>query len=290
MEAGLRFKINMKRIIPRLDIKGPNLVKGIHLEGLRVLGSPEIFAKYYYENGADEIIFQDVVASLFERNSLHEIISRTAKDIFIPITVGGGIRTIQDIYDALRAGADKVSINTAAVRDPNFIQKAAKTFGSSTIVVTIETIKGVDGNYYVFIDNGREETGIEVSYWVEKITELGAGELVITAVDRDGTSLGYDLELLKKIKSLTSIPVISHGGASDFANLKDASKYIEAFAIASAFHYYSYRELIDQFTQESEGNISFLKSRQNSKKIKSFSISELKNYLTKQKIKCRPNL
>ena len=130
------------RIIPRLDIKGPNLVKGIHLEGLRVLGSPEVFAQYYYyENGADEIIFQDVVASLFERNSLHQIISRTAKNIFIPITVGGGLRTIKDIYDVLRAGADKVCLNTAAVRNPSFILEAANTFGSSTIVVAIEAIK-----------------------------------------------------------------------------------------------------------------------------------------------------
>ena len=126
MGVGPRFNSTMKRIIPRLDIKGPNLVKGIHLEGLRVLGSPEVFAQYYYENGADEIIFQDVVASLFERNSLHEIISRTAKNIFIPITVGGGIRSIEDIHGVLRAGADKVSLNTAVIRNPLFIERAAK--------------------------------------------------------------------------------------------------------------------------------------------------------------------
>ena len=150
------------RIIPRLDIKGPNLVKGIHLEGLRVLGRPEDFAKHYYEEGADELIFQDVVASLYERNSLHEIISRTAKNIFIPLTVGGGLRTIEDIKQVLRAGADKVSINTAAVKNPTFIKEASLKFGSSTILVAIEAIKQSDGNYFAFIDNGREETGLEV--------------------------------------------------------------------------------------------------------------------------------
>ena len=201
MGDGQLFKLRMKRIIPRLDIKGPNLVKGIHLEGLRVLGSPEIFAQHYYENGADEIIFQDVVASLFERNSLHDIISRTAKNIFIPITVGVGIRTIDDIHGVLRAGADKVSLNTAVVRNPSFIEKAAKMFGSSTIVVAIEAIKKGDGNYYAFTDNGREETALEVTSWTEQITALGAGEIIITSVDRDGTSLGYDIELLRKVKS-----------------------------------------------------------------------------------------
>ena len=198
----------MKRIIPRLDIKGPNLVKGIHLEGLRVLGSPDAFAQYYYENGADEIILQDVVASLFERNSLHDIISRTAKNIFIPITVGGGIRTIEDIHGVLCAGADKVSLNTAAIKNPSFIEKAATTFGSSTIVVAIEAIKDVSGQYFAFIDNGREETGLEVIEWVKLVINSGAGELVITSVDRDGTALGFDIDLLQQVKVAT-IPIIA---------------------------------------------------------------------------------
>ena len=288
MEDGRRFKSTMKRIIPRLDIKGPNLVKGIHLEGLRVLGSPEIFAQYYYENGADEIIFQDVVASLFDRNSLHDIISRTAKNIFIPITIGGGIRSIKDIHDVLRAGADKVSLNTAVVRNPLFIEEAAKMFGSSTIVVAIEAIKGVDGNYYAFIDNGREETGFEVAKWVEKITKLGAGEIVITSVDRDGTSLGYDLELLKKVKSATTIPVVAHGGASDFDNVKEATKCVDAIAIASALHYDSYEKIQDQFKQEAEGNTSFLYSKRTFQKVKTFSIPSLKSYMAENNIKHRP--
>ena len=267
----------MKRIIPRLDIKGPNLVKGIHLEGLRVLGSPDAFAQYYYENGADEIIFQDVVASLFERNSLHDIISRTAKNIFIPITVGGGIRKIDDIYGVLSAGADKVSLNTAVVRNPSFIEEAAKTFGSSTIVVAIEAI-----------DNGREETGFEVKEWVQRVTNYGAGELVITSVDRDGTALGFDLELLEQVKSVTTLPVIAHGGAATFENAKAATELSEALAIASAFHYETYDKINNDFLAKEEGNISFLESKKEFKKIKTFSIADLKKYFGENNVKHRP--
>ena len=191
--------INMNiRIIPRLDIKGPNLVKGIHLEGLRVLGKPETFAKFYYEQGADELFFQDTVASLYGRNSLHDIITKTAREIFIPLTVGGGLRTIDDIKNVLRAGADKVSINTAAVNNPNFIEEAALRFGSSTIVVSIEAIKDSNGSYYVYTDNGREHTGLEVVEWARKVEKLGAGELVITSVDNEGTGSGFDIELTKQ--------------------------------------------------------------------------------------------
>lgn len=278
----------MKRIIPRLDIKGPNLVKGIHLEGLRVLGSPDAFAQYYYENGADEIIFQDVVASLFERNSLHDIISRTAKNIFIPITVGGGIRKIDDIYGVLSAGADKVSLNTAVVRNPSFIEEAAKTFGSSTIVVAIEAIKSSNGQYYAFIDNGREETGFEVKEWVQRVTNYGAGELVITSVDRDGTALGFDLELLEQVKSVTTLPVIAHGGAATFENAKAATELSEALAIASAFHYETYDKINNDFLAKEEGNISFLESKKEFKKIKTFSIADLKKYFGENNVKHRP--
>ena len=148
------------RIIPRLDIKGPNLVKGIHLEGLRVLGKPERFARYYYEHGADELIYMDVVASLYGRNSLLNIVERTSKEIFIPLTVGGGLRTIDYIRAVLRAGADKVSLNTAAIARPELIQEAAKRFGSSTIVVSIEAKKRPDGSYECYTDNGRVRTGV----------------------------------------------------------------------------------------------------------------------------------
>ena len=181
------------RVIARLDIKGPNLVKGVHLEGLRVLGKPSVFAEKYYSEGVDELMYQDVVASLYERNSLEEFIEKTAENIFIPMTVGGGIRTIKDIRKILRAGADKVSINTVAIKNPEFIREAAEYFGSSTIVVSMEVIKQSNGKYFLFTDNGREYTGIDIEYWVEKIQLLGAGEFVVTSVDRDGTMKGLDI-------------------------------------------------------------------------------------------------
>ncbi len=279
----------MIRIIPRLDIKGPNLVKGIHLEGLRVLGSPENFAKYYYENGADELIFQDVVASLYDRNSLHEIISKTAKGMYIPLTVGGGLRTIQDIKEVLRAGADKVSLNTAAIKNHEFVKEACKKFGSSTIVIAIEAIKQKNGKYFAFIDNGREVTGVEVDSWAKKIEELGAGEIVITSVDKDGTGGGFDLELINKITSLVSIPVIAHGGAGDIDNIKKTIEItdVSGLAIASLFHYEAINKAFS-FNHSEEGNFSFLSSGKSFGKIIPISISELKSFLIFNKIECRP--
>lgn len=278
------------RIIPRLDIKGPNLVKGIHLEGLRVLGRPEDFAKYYYENGADELIFQDLVASLYERNSLHEIISRTAKNIFIPLTVGGGLRTIEDIKNVLRAGADKVAINTAAVKNPEFIKEASLKFGSSTIVVAIEAIKQSNGNYFAFIDNGREETGLEVVNWAKQAEELGAGEIVITSVDKEGTGEGYDIALIRKITEAVSIPVIAHGGASNAENAKRAitTGKADALAIASMFHYHMAEKLNSNSTSKVEGNLSFLKSGKTFSMINTSDIKEIKLYLWEHGISCRP--
>lgn len=278
------------RIIPRLDIKGPNLVKGIHLEGLRVLGTPEAFAKYYYENGADELIFQDVVASLYERSSLHDLISRTAKNIFIPLTVGGGLRSIDDIKEVLRAGADKVTLNTAAIRNPDFIREASLKFGSSTIVVAIEAIKQPDGRYFAFVDNGREETGIEVVSWAKRAQELGAGEILITSVDREGTGEGFDIELIKKITSVVSIPVIAHGGAADLQDIKSAINEggADALAIASIFHYSAVNYLSPSVENKTEGNMSFLNSGKQFGKIRQTDIKEVKNYLKSNHIACRP--
>jgi len=278
------------RIIPRLDIKGPNLVKGIHLEGLRVLGNPEDFARYYYENGADELIYQDVVASLYERNSLHEIISRTAKDILIPLTVGGGLRTLEDIRLVLRAGADKVSLNTATIKNPTFISDAANKFGSSTIVVAIEAIKQTDGRYLAYVDNGREETGIEVIQWARQIEELGAGELIITSVDREGTAEGFDIDLIKSISNVVNIPVIAHGGASTMSNIIDAVQFgnASALAIASIFHYASMKKLLHTNSDNTEGNNTFKNSGKNFSIIEPCNISDVKNLFKINKIPCRP--
>jgi len=277
------------RIIPRLDIKGPNLVKGIHLEGLRVLGKPEDFARYYYENGADELFYQDVVASLYERNSLNSLISNTAKEIFIPLTVGGGIRTIADINSVLRAGADKVCINTAAIKNPNFIKEASRSFGSSTIVIAIEAIKQPDGCYLAYTDNGREHTGIEVADWAKKAEELGAGEIVITSVDRDGTGLGFDMQLIQLISEIVSIPLIIHGGASDESNIATAIKEGKAdgVALASILHYNFIQNNITSLIGKEEGNTDFLKSGKQFSRITPTTIKTIKEFLNKNTISIR---
>lgn len=276
------------RIIPRLDIKGPNLVKGIHLEGLRVLGKPEDFAQFYYENGADELMFIDVVASLYERNSLQDIITRTAKKIFIPLTVGGGIRTIDDIKNVLRAGADKVSLNTAAINNPNIIREASLKFGSSTIVVTIEVIKSNDGKYLAYTDNGREYTGIDALEWAKKAEELGAGEIVLTSVDREGTGNGYDLELINLVASSVSIPVIAHGGPGKLSDISDAiDNNADAVAISSILHYDFIKNNISDGHTENEGNTEFLKSGKTFGKIQTTSLPNIKSYLIKNNIATR---
>lgn len=277
------------RIIPKLDIKGPNLVKGIHLEGLRVLGKPSDFAKYYYDQGADELMFMDVVASLYDRNSLHDIISETAKSIFIPITVGGGIRNLNDIKSMLRIGADKVSINTAAIKRPNFIKEASEEFGSSTIVITIEAIKTSDGKYYAFTDNGREYTGIEVIEWAKKAEELGAGEIVTTSVDMEGTGKGVDIELIKNITEAVSLPVIAHGGIGSINDVEKLflSGLTNSIAIGSSLHYNSIKNFNIGDINKNEGNIDFLLSGKNANNFENFNIIELKEYLKSKLINCR---
>jgi len=277
------------RIIPRLDIKGPNLVKGIHLEGLRVLGKPEDFAKYYYESGADELYFQDIVASLYDRNSLQDIISRTANELFIPLTVGGGIRSIADIRNILKSGADKVAINTAAIKNPNIIQEAALKFGSSTIVVSIEAIRDLNGSYFAYYDNGREFSGIDVFEWALKVEELGAGELIITSVDNEGTGNGFDIELVKKLMELVSIPVIAHGGCGHEKHLLDLIQEtsVDAVAISSILHY----DFVSKFNfvhdSSTEGNTSFLNNKSTLSKINAATIQDLKNYLQSEGILIR---
>jgi cyclase len=284
------LKTKRLRIIPRLDIKGPNLVKGIHLEGLRVLGDPAIFAQRYYEEGADELVFMDVVASLYERNSLHSIISRTASNVFIPITCGGGIRSLQDIRQILRAGADKVSINTAAVKRPEFIREAALEFGSSTIVVAIEAIRQASGQYLAFIDNGREHTGIDVIEWAEKMQSLGAGEILITSVDREGTGMGFDIELTQTICSRVSVPVIAHGGAGQLQHVLNLAQQtdISGVAPASIFHYDLIRR-VNTFsdTAQTEGNIQFLSSNRSFGKIEPVNLAKTKKALEGLNIRTR---
>ena len=227
------------RIIPRLDVKNDTIVKGIHLEGLRVVGNPQDLAIKYYEDGADELLYMDAVASLYDRNSLNEIIEKTSKKVFIPIIVGGGIRSISDIKQVLRAGADKVAINTAVIKDPKFVTEAANTFGSQCIVVSIEAKYHGNNNWEAYIDTGRESTGVDAVNWAHKAVELGAGELLITSIDNEGTKKGFEKDLISKISSRISIPIIACGGAgkdSDFSELYNSTN-IEAMSCASLLHY-----------------------------------------------------
>jgi imidazole glycerol-phosphate synthase subunit HisF len=280
--------MSVVRIIPRLDIKGPNLVKGIHLEGLRVLGRPSDFAIRYYEQGADELLFMDVVASLYERNSLHEIISETAKSIFIPITVGGGLRSIDDMRQVLRAGADKVCLNTAAIRNPQLIADASNIFGSSTVVVAIEAIKEKDGTYLAYTDNGREHTGVEVRSWAKKVNELGAGEIIITSVDREGTGQGFDIELVHMVAEAVDIPVVAHGGVGNVRHITEliTSTHVEAVSVASILHY-DYILDHSSVVSDQEGNSEFLKSKGRFGLLDPIDIPSLKKSLVRDEINCR---
>ncbi|QPJ64055.1 MAG: imidazole glycerol phosphate synthase subunit HisF [Candidatus Nitrohelix vancouverensis] len=244
------------RVIPRLDIKGPNLVKGIQLDGHRVLGTAEEFAKIYYQYGADELIYQDTVASLYRRNSLLEIVSKTARDIFIPLTVAGGIRSCNDIRQMLRAGADKVAINTAATENPNLLSEAARLFGSQCIVSSIEAFRLDNGKYEVWVDYGRERTNLNAIDWAAQVEDLGVGEILLTSINNDGMGVGYDLELIEKISSRASIPVIACGGAGKLDHFVDATLKAGADAVsaASIFHYHYALPKVGQKTMQFQGD------------------------------------
>lgn len=279
------------RVIPRLDIKGPNLVKGVRFEGLRVLGKPERFARHYYESGADELIYMDVVASLYGRNSLLEIIERTSREIFIPLTVGGGLRSLEDIAAVLRAGADKVSLNTAAIGRPELISEAARRFGSSTILISIEAKKKSDGTHEAYTDNGRQRTGVDVFEWAIKVAELGAGEIMITSIDREGTGTGFDLDLTRQIAQSVSIPVITCGGAGDPSHVSEAiiEGKADAVSLASLLHYDSLQQFShDGAEYKDEGNIEFLRGQRGATNANQASVEAIKTHLMDAGIDCRP--
>jgi cyclase len=229
----------MIRLIARLDIKAPNLIKGIHLEGLRVIGDPNEYAVRYYDAGADELVYMDIVASLYGRNSLADIVERTTKNVFIPITVGGGVRSVDDARRLLRAGADKVAINTAAVKRPELITEMAKTFGSQCMVLSIEAKRNLSGGWEVYTDNGREHTGLNVVDWARRGAFMGAGEILLTSVDQEGTRKGFDVDLVRLVTSSVNIPVIASGGMGKPEHLKDVVENAgaDAVAMADVLHY-----------------------------------------------------
>lgn len=225
------------RLIARLDVKGPNLIKGIRLEGLRVIGDPQSFARRYYDTGADEIIYMDIVASLYGRNNLEDVVRHTAEQVFVPITVGGGVRSAEDARRLLRAGADKVAINTAATRCPSLISELARIFGSQCIVLSIEA-KTRQNRWEVFTDNGREPTGLDVIAWAQQAESLGAGEILLTSVDREGTAAGFDVRLCRAVTNAVGIPVIASGGMGRLENLSAVVEEgrVDAVAMAHVLH------------------------------------------------------
>lgn len=277
------------RIIARLDIKGPNLVKGIQLEGLRVLGNPASFAKHYYKYGIDELIYIDTVASLYERNSLSNLVSQTAKSIFIPLTVGGGIRSIADINNLLRAGADRVAINTAAIKNPDFINEASNIFGASTITVNIEAIKSDNGDYYAFIDNGRQYTGVEVIKWAREVESRGAGEIIITNVENEGTGKGLNVDLIREISNIVNIPVVAHGGIGKKKHILEgiSNGRADAIAISSLLHYNTIDLINYSNTKIKEGNLSYLENKNSYLDFEKLTIPEIKYFLFKEGISIR---
>lgn len=281
------------RIIARLDIKGPNLVKGVHLEGLRILGRPELFAPKYYEEGADELVYIDQVASLYGRNNLTEIVKRAAQNIYIPLTVGGGIRSVNDVRELLGAGADKVAINTAAIQNPQLIRDASRVFGSQCIVVSIQAIKRGPDQYECLTDNAREKTSKSVFDWAKQAVDLGAGEILLTSINQEGTGRGYDVELTRRIAESVNVPVIAHGGAGCVEHVIKIIKEGKADAVsaASIFHYGIVDQMIDKGTYD-EGNIEFLKQTLSVKSysrngIRPVAFVELKRKLMESGISCR---
>lgn len=227
------------RVIPRLDIKPPNLVKGINLEGVRKLGKPAEFARRYYEDGADELFYQDVVASLYGRQGFMELVNQTANELFVPLTVGGGLRTMEDVQMALRHGADKVCLNTQVVTRPEFIRELSERFGCQCIVVALEVIPYRDGRgWEPLYNNGREQTGLDAEEWAHRAVELGAGELLITSIHHEGAKRGFDFEFGDRLVNKLNVPIVLHGGASSPGDVVEAAKRgYSGAAISSILHY-----------------------------------------------------
>ncbi len=228
-----------KRIIPCLDVKNGRVVKGVNFQGLSDVSSPVELGRYYSENGADELVFYDITASVEERGLFTEILREVASTIFIPLTVGGGINTIEDFDRVLKCGADKVSVNSGAIRPPDLIAEAAKKYGNQCVVLSVD-VKRVDGKFHVFAKGGREDTGMDALEWIQQGEERGAGEIVVNSIDTDGVKKGFDIEMLKAVNSLVSVPVIASGGAGgidDFVELFRQIPGIDAGLAASIFHF-----------------------------------------------------
>lgn len=228
-----------KRIIPCLDVKDGRVVKGVNFKGLQDVSSPVELAKYYTQNGADELVFYDITASSDGRRLFTDILCETAKSVFIPLTVGGGINTVEDFDRVLKCGADKVSVNSGAIKTPDLICKAAKLYGDQCVVLSVD-VKRVDGVFRVFAKGGRENTGMDAIEWIKRCVANGAGEVVVNSIDTDGVKKGFDLEMLEKVCDAVNVPVIASGGAGkieDFITLFNTVSKVDAGLAASIFHF-----------------------------------------------------
>lgn len=281
------MKKEVIRIIPKLDIKNGLLIKGINLEGLRILGDPFLFAKHYYDCGADEIIYLDNVATLYGTNNLSNFISKTSKNSFIPLTVGGGIRSIHDIKEMLKSGADKVCLNSQFIKNPKFIKKCIKIFGSSNTVAIVEAVK-IKDKYFISHSNGRDLVKINPVKWSKFLENEGVGELIITCVNNEGLMEGFDIQLIKDISNSLQIPVLAHGGAGNFKHIYDVIKKtnISGVILSSILHYQTASFLKKKFKRKIIGNTFFL---DNLKQRISFNniIKNLKYYLSKKRVNVR---
>lgn len=273
------------RLISKLDVKGKNLVKGLHFEGLRVLGDPAVFSKFYFENGIDEIIYHDVVASLYERNSIDELIQKVSKDIFIPFIAGGGIRDKYNVSKVLVSGADRIFLNTAALKKPEIINELSEIYGGSTIIISIEVNK-VSNKYKCFYDYGREDSEIDLISWLKNIRPRGAGEIMIMSIDKDGTGHGFDLELAKIMKQETDLPFIFGGGCGKTEHIMELLDISNpsGICLSSCLHYDAIKKNILTISKSTEhdGNFEFLKKNEKYKNFIDFDILAVKDFLRKR--------
>ena len=243
-----------KRIIPCLDVKDGRVVKGVNFVGLRDAGDPVEVAKRYNEEGADEITFLDITATHENRDTIVDIVEEVAKEVFIPLTVGGGIRTLEDIYKLLKVGCDKVSINSHAIKNPNFINEASQRFGSQCIVVAIDA-KKTGNSWNVFVSGGRIDTGLDALEWAKEVQNRGAGEILLTSMDCDGVKSGYDIELTSKMSRMLDIPVIASGGAGSMEHIRDAFVNDADAALAASIFHFKEIDIIDLKRYLKDNNI-----------------------------------
>jgi len=284
--------MNTFRIVSKLEIKNKNLVKGINYEGLRALGPVSLYAKEYYEDGIDEIIYQDIVASLYGKNNILNLVNETAKYIFVPMCVGGGVRSLKDIENLLKAGADKVTLNTALIKNPKLLNKAVREFGSSTINVSIEVTRDHNNQIIIMYENGRTKANLNIFDWIEKIQDDGAGEMTINFVNKDGYLNGTDIEFLYLFKNKINIPFLVSGGISSedqILYIAKKFKYVSGIVLSSLLHYSKLNQInhkMNKFVKSSsEGNYNYL--IQNHEQTKIINVKHIKNFLKQNSIRCR---